>query len=664
MFLMSIRNQIIIPVVLVCIILASATLGISSWQFKDYVNDSVMAETNRALDGLVGELEMLKLESMAKGEMIAKYPGLATAIATKDTKAVLALTDPLIKSSRLEFLTVTDAQGVVVARVHEPDKKGDSVLNQANVVGALKGTAVAYIEPGTVVKLSVRAGVPVKDANGVVVGVVSGGYAADKTEFIDRMKKMYGADTTIFLGDVRLMTTIQNQGKRAVGTKLDPKIAKLVLEDGKNYQGEATILGQHYLTAYQPLTGPDGKRIGILFAGNSIQKAQNVIAEKQILLGLVAVILLILSVATMFLVVRRITVPLGFAILDLGKLSGGDFTITVPANFLQRKDEIGQLANGINALINSVRGLLQQITESAEQVASSSEELTASAQQSAEAANSVAQAIQQVAAGSEHQVKAVNVTTDNINEISSNMENVAKTAGDIAGLSTSTAQAALEGKNSIDVAVKQMAEVDKGSRQAQIATEELKGSSAQIGEIVNLISTIAGQTNLLALNAAIEAARAGEQGRGFAVVAEEVRKLAEQSETAAHQIKELVNKNHGSIGNVVLAIDNAIRDINQGVGLVNVAGENFATINLQIGELAKQVAIIAQAVTEMADGSKQVVGAIKEVGSLSQNAAAEAENVSAATQEQSASMQEIAAASQELSKLAEVLWQAVGKFKV
>ena len=100
------------------------------------------------------------------------------------------------------------------------------------------------------------------------------------------------------------------------------------------------------------------------------------------------------------------------------------------------------------------------------------------------------------------------------------------------------------------------------------------------------------------------------------------------------------------------------------VDLINKWNEQGAEIVYCTSRKEKQVAIIAQAVTEMADGSKQVVGAIKEVGSLSQNAAAEAENVSAATQEQSASMQEIAAASQELSKLAEVLWQAVGKFKV
>ena len=209
-----------------------------------------------------------------------------------------------------------------------------------------------------------------------------------------------------------------------------------------------------------------------------------------------------------------------------------------------------------------------------------------------------------------------------------------------------------------------MGAVSTGSKQAQVAAEELKTSSAQIGEIVGLISTIAGQTNLLALNAAIEAARAGEQGRGFAVVAEEVRKLAEQSEAAAHQIKDLVDKNHGSIGNVVGAIDSAIRDISQGVELVNAAGSNFAAINSQISQVTGQVTIIANAVHEAAVGSQRIVTSIKEVENLSRDAAAESENVSAATEQQSASMQEIAASSQALAKLAEELQLAVAKFKI
>ena len=661
---MAIRNQILIPVVLVCLLLSGAALGIASWQFSGYVNESVMADTERALKGLAEEIELLKLDSQSKGELIARNPAIVAAIAANDSPKALDLAAPLVKEGKLDFLTITDARGVVLARVHEPSKKGDSVMNQANVLSALKGSAAAYVEPGTVVKLSARAGVPVRDASGSVIGVVSGGYRVDKSEFIDRVKRLYGADATIFLGDVRVMTTIVNQGQRAVGTKLDPAITKIVLSEGKNFQGQATILGQPYLTAYRPFAGADGKPQGILFAGNSIQKARDIIWTKQKMIGGATLVLLIPSLALLFFVVRRITVPLGFAVKDLGQLSEGNFTIVVPKDFLKRKDEIGQLATAVQALVLTLRGLLRQVAQSSEHVAASAEQLTASAQQTADAAGNVAQSIQQVALGSEKQVAAVNETSAIVEEISATMEQVATTAGKMAILSDQTTQAAVEGKKSIDTAVSQMGTVSNGSKQAQVAAEDLKVSSAQIGEIVGLISTIAGQTNLLALNAAIEAARAGEQGRGFAVVAEEVRKLAEQSEVAARQIKELVEKNHGSIGNVVGAIDSAIKDIGQGVELVRVAGENFAAINAQIEQVTEQVGVIAEAVNEAALGSRRIVTSIQQVENLSRDAAAESENVSAATEEQSASMQEIAASSQALAKLAEGLQQAVAKFRI
>ena len=661
---MSIRNQILLPIVLVVLLIVGSAIGVSVKQFSDYVNETVTADTERSLKGLAGEIEGKKRESLVKAKVLAEHPGVAAAVASNDTAATLALLSPLVKNLEVDFLTVTNAAGRVVARTHEPGKFGDSVTNQANVVAALKGAPGTFIEPGTVVKLSARSGVPIRNAAGAIVGVISAGYQLDSLSIIDHVKQLFGADFMIFLGDVRISTTIVQDGKRVIGTKLDPAIAKTVLVEGKSFQGAASILGQPYLTAYMPLVGPDQKNIGVLFAGQSVTKMEAAIARTRLIIGGVGAVLLLIGLFAMFFVVRRITVPLGLAVDDLAQLGAGDFTATVPPEMLKRKDEIGKLSVAINALTQNMRGLLRQIAQSAEQVAASSEQLTASAQQSAEAANNVAESIQQVAMGSEKQVGAVNDTSAIVEEISATMQEVAATAGEMATLAEQTAKAAQTGKASIDVAVTQMGAVSDGSRQAQQAAEELKGSSARIGEIVDLISSIAGQTNLLALNAAIEAARAGEQGRGFAVVAEEVRKLAEQSEAAARQIKDLVDKNHGSIGNVVGAIDSAIRDINQGVELVNVAGGNFANINQQISQVTEQVEVIAQSVHEAATGSQRIVVSIKAVENLSRDAAAESENVSAATEQQSASMQEIAASSQALAKLAEELKVAVARFRI
>ena len=117
----------------------------------------------------------------------------------------------------------------VLARTHEPEKKGDSVLNQANVKIALEGKANSQVEPGTQVKLAARSGVPVKNEKGEIIGVISTGYRLDSNEIVDYIKSKFNCDATIFLGDTRIATTIIKDNERVVGTKLDPDIAKIVL---------------------------------------------------------------------------------------------------------------------------------------------------------------------------------------------------------------------------------------------------------------------------------------------------------------------------------------------------------------------------------------------------------------------------------------------------
>ena len=361
---------------------------------------------------------------------------------------------------------------------------------------------------------------------------------------------------------------------------------------------------------------------------------------------------------------RAISVPAAATANRLGIMAEGDYSKDIIASFMARRDEFGTVAHAFDKLNKNMRSMIRQVSQSAEQVAASSQELTASAQQSADAAGNIASSIQQVAAGSEKQVLAVNETSAVVEEISATLEEVAATAGEMATMAEKTAKATQAGQVSVDRAVKQMSEVGQGAQEAQKAAEELKAGSQQIGEIVGLISSIAGQTNLLALNAAIEAARAGEQGRGFAVVAEEVRKLAEQSEGAARQITDLIGKNDTNINHVVTTINTAISAVGHGVELVNVAGGNFQEIGNLVNQVAGQVGDISKALQEAAAGSQRIVGSIKEVENLSRDAAAESQNVSAATQEQSASMEQIASSSQALAKLAQDLQTAIAKFRI
>lgn len=399
----------------------------------------------------------------------------------------------------------------------------------------------------------------------------------------------------------------------------------------------------------------------------SVPKAE--LFEQVSILGINSLLASIAGLILLGIIIFMITIRIVQRIKQVDRiaeqLADGDFTVDT-ASMLKTAsaDEIGNLLKSFHHMSTNLRELIIKLTSSAEQVATAAEQMTENSHQSAEAAGSVAAAITQVAQGSEEQVIAVHKASQVIENMSTGIEEVAVTANKMAGTADQATQATTEGQATVDKAITQMDNVGKGARQAQDVAKELENGSKQIGQIVELISSIAGQTNLLALNAAIEAARAGEQGRGFAVVAEEVRKLAEQSESAAKQITGLIEKNHQSIGNVVGAIDIAIGDVDQGIDLVHSAGTGFRQIALSVNEVTGQVRDISASLQEIASGSQQIVSSVQQIEKVSHKASGEVQTVSAAVEEQSAATEEIASSSQTLAILAQELQAAVKRFRV
>ena len=376
----------------------------------------------------------------------------------------------------------------------------------------------------------------------------------------------------------------------------------------------------------------------------------------------VALISLLLLGGLLYKIAHSIAGPLENMAGAAQEVAKGNLAIVPPQ--LDRDDEIGQLHNALLTMVKNLRELIQKTAQTSEQLAAASQELTASADQSAQGAQSAAEAIVKITGSTVEQNEVVDQSFKTVDGITQAINEITAGISDVSAATHRAETATVEGQQGLGIAVKGMDILDQSAKDVSDAVTALYESSKRISEIVEMITEIAGQTNLLALNAAIEAARAGEQGRGFAVVAEEVRKLAEQSETAAQEITGLITENANRIEDTFKVMQQQKEHVGEGVKQVNQAGEQFDRIAGVVSELTEKVDAILKSTDGIKAGSERMVSSVEAVQKVSNAVHSEAENVSAVSEQQAASMQEIAASSQTLAQLAQDLQRIVGGFKL
>lgn len=394
-----------------------------------------------------------------------------------------------------------------------------------------------------------------------------------------------------------------------------------------------------------------------------VENAEGATTQAEILALLLMAVSLIVGGILSVLLRRTITRPVQALLKELNSIADGDLRKT-DSKLLERNDEFGALYKALQKSAAGMRILIQIAQEQAQKLSQASGEVNASADQSAQVANQVAIAITEVAEGAGKQVQVLEKTSAVMGQFSEEIEKVAANSRLVTEKMTQASHKAEEGTSSVDMAVSQMASIEKTVDASANVVTRLGERSKEIGQIVDTISGIAGQTNLLALNAAIEAARAGEQGRGFAVVAEEVRKLAEQSQEAAKQIEALIHEIQGETESAVNAMGNGTNEARRGTEVVTTAGAAFKEITELVTEVSSQLLQGMSAIEQLTSGSQQMLTSIEEIDKHSKGASEQAETVSAATEEQSAAVQEIAASSRSLAKMAQELQTAVSKFRV
>lgn len=525
-------------------------------------------------------------------------------------------------SGGFDFFAVVDSDGKLIAGAGDGSQAGGK--RGGITGGVLSGKMLSGFEDIDG-KWSASGGAPVRDGNGTVIGAVIVGFDLSSPSIADEAKEISGVETTLFRGDERITTTIMTDGgKRAVGTKLAPAVADIVLGEGKPYIGQADILGHPHVTAYVPIKSPDGKNIGIYFAGSSLEKA--LIQRNGIIRNVVSasVLLAVVFSGVIFILIRRIISPLKKLLPVIERVGQGDFSLSEEAIDTASSDEIGLLAKSFRMMYVSIRKELQGASEAGRLTATKAYSLAETARKMSQSADNIANAAEELSALAQDNAAALEEASASIEEIAGGASAGAENAASGAESAAATTQKADEAGTLVKKTMDSLSSIRDESSKARDVMKNVEKSVQSITGFVSTISSIADQTNLLALNAAIEAARAGDAGRGFAVVADEVRKLAEESNRAADEVKKQISELSVHAGESVASMTRVDGVVSAAVDEAKNTWDRLEETLAEIDKISDVLQTVAAAAQEQAAASQE---AAQGIDSAVKNIAEEAETI-------------------------------------
>ncbi len=481
----------------------------------------------------------------------------------------------------------------------------------------------------------------------------------DKSIVLDELKEELGCEFTIFEGDTRAYTTIQQNGERAIGTKLSEEIADIVLTKGQSYIGNAEILGVKHLCSYVPVKDENGNTTGLLFSGISMDNAYAQLNRTLIVSIVAGTIMLIISILfmTVFIhhtVTRRLSRLTGIATtMEHGELGLSNNASTASGKTKHSNDEIGVLADIFDRTIHRLKGYIGEISTILEAISEGNlavyttqdyvgdftsikhsldgilDRLNSTMSQIVESSDYVTSGSKQVATGSQALSQGALEQAGAVEELEETVQNISRQVEQSAANAIQTSQnvGSVGGK---------ILESNQKMQEMIHAMKQISSSSNEIGKIIKTIESIASQTNILALNAAVEASRAGESGKGFAVVAEEVRDLAGQSAEASKTTSELIERS-------IAAVERGSKIANETASMLEAAASGVSGI-------VETTNVIAEASRTQADHIAQVQDRISQISQV--------------VQTNSATAQESAATSEQLSSQARILRRLISMFRV
>lgn len=296
-----------------------------------------------------------------------------------------------------------------------------------------------------------------------------------------------------------------------------------------------------------------------------------------------------------------------------------------------------------NSILGATKDMSDKLATVIKNVAASANRLAASSKQMAETADNSHLMIQ--SQQQETQLGAVA-----IKHIVTSVQDVAQHTARAAQLAQQAEQEALAGNQDVTRTMQLIRELSHDISESSKVIDEVSVHSSQIASVLQVIEEIADQTNLLALNAAIEAARAGEAGRGFAVVADEVRNLANRTQSSTRDIQERIDAMHRSAENAVLMMEKSRSRAEQSVEQAQAAGQSLNNIS--------------QSVTSISDMNQRIATAVEEQTVIAKDINQNFDRITEASTKVANESDQLKRSSDDLAQLALTLLAGIGHFSV